>query len=750
MRRSLLGCVVLIASTLMVVTGATPASGYSYDQSGWHATSVWNEGTTASTTVIDCESMVIANMGTGMIATPGTGIVAGMGVEVDLDAARPRVGDSFYIHIWGRSVGTPCGAEGFIPVFSLPAGVSLDTSKSVACYSDGVAIPDGDLACPQPGQAGQKFQSAQNETGNPNSYKILCGYGSGCLGYAWPAAYGHGFEFGIPVKASKGFNGEMVGGGAWVIDAYHNGLLPLKAPLNVFGATAGNGQPPASLPVVGGGTMPDPGTAYRVVYESPSTYASPDYPGNPGLGATTYGVLSTGEAYTNHVPGVVVIARDSSQSKLTGMSSSLQTLSDQTDDNSIPVNQFTYGSVDNVGASYRVDYDWGDTAVGANVWGTNPAAFAAGTRYYWRIGFAPLPNGNADIPTAQVTWGAVQSFVAPATASLTCNGKAVTVSLALGQQPTDGNDVILGTPGSDSVNGGAGNDTICGLGGNDYLVGGPGNDTLLGGDGDDMILPGTGLDGAYGEGGTDTVSYADIDTPYTVVQPHGGVSYNPSTPGCGGGYLTVCGAGGTDAVSGPGRPLPERFIGSRFDDTVILDAPGTTTVFGGNGHDILTGSTGADILIGGAGPDTITARAGNDTVNVRDGEVDTVGCDDGADTVTADRSDALTACEKALLPPLTMPSSWIAKWPAKKGPVKKAKVGKKLKVTAPVLSTPGRSQRLVVTYQWYAAGKPVKGATKPSFKVKKAFKRKPITVTTTVSKPDYTPLAKTLAFGKAR
>lgn len=761
-RRILLPLVALLASMGLVVSGAAPAGASGYDQSGWHAGSVWNEGTTASTTVIDCASMIIANMGTGQIATPGTGIVAGMGVEVDLNGAHPKVGESFYIHIWGRSVGTPCGAEGFIPVFSLPAGVTLDTSKKVVCFSDGVAMADNDVTCPQPGAAGQKFQSAQSETGNPNSYKILCGYASGCLSYAWPAAYGHGFEFGIPVKATAAFNGGQVGGGAWVIDPYRNGLLALKAPLNVFGSTSGNGQPPADLPVVGGGTIPDPGTAYRIVYDNPSTYASPKFPHNPSM-TSTYGVISTATAYTNGVEGIFVIARDSDPAKLAGLSSSLQTLSDQTDHTGsagIPVNQFTYGSVGSGGgASYQVDYDWGDTDLSAgNVWGTNPAAFTAGTRYYWKLGFAPTPGGT--ISTAKVTWGAVQSFVAPAQAAMTCNGKPVTVSIALGQQPTDGDDVILGTSGNDSVNAGLGNDTICGLGGNDYLVGGPGNDVILGGDGDDVMLPGAGVDSAYGEGGTDTVSYADLDTPATVGgNPQGGVIYNPA--GCSSGLIVVCGAAGIDVLSGPGKgPLPERFAGSRFDDVITLGPPtnpsmsGRTTVaFGGDGNDTITGSDAAETLIGGAGQDTIDAGGGNDTINVRDGAVDTVGCAAGVDTVTADRADVLAACEKVLLPvppPTAMPASWVTKWPAKAGPVKKAKVGKKLKVTAPVLSAAAKSQHPVVSYQWYVAGKPVGGATKAKFKVKKAFKRKAIAVVTTVSKPGYISLTRTLTFGKAR
>ena len=55
-----------------------------------------------------------------------------------------------------------------------------------------------------------------------------------------------------------------------------------------------------------------------------------------------------------------------------------------------------------------------------------------------------------------------------------CSGAAVTVDLALGQAPTEGDDVILGTDGDDVINGLDGNDVICGEGGNDTINAGNG------------------------------------------------------------------------------------------------------------------------------------------------------------------------------------------------------------------------------------------------------------------------------------
>ena len=74
-----------------------------------------------------------------------------------------------------------------------------------------------------------------------------------------------------------------------------------------------------------------------------------------------------------------------------------------------------------------------------------------------------------------------------------CDGKPATVQLGLGQAPTDGDDVIVGTAASESISAGGGNDVICALGGYDSLSGGDGNDRLFGDGGNDGINGGTGI-----------------------------------------------------------------------------------------------------------------------------------------------------------------------------------------------------------------------------------------------------------------
>ncbi|MHB1691923.1 MAG: putative Ig domain-containing protein [Thiomonas sp.] len=72
--------------------------------------------------------------------------------------------------------------------------------------------------------------------------------------------------------------------------------------------------------------------------------------------------------------------------------------------------------------------------------------------------------------------------------------------------PTDGDDVLYGTPGADTLDAGAGNDIVLGLKGNDTIAGGAGNDLILGGEGDDMLEGGAGDDVIHGGRGADTLS----------------------------------------------------------------------------------------------------------------------------------------------------------------------------------------------------------------------------------------------------
>lgn len=72
--------------------------------------------------------------------------------------------------------------------------------------------------------------------------------------------------------------------------------------------------------------------------------------------------------------------------------------------------------------------------------------------------------------------------------------------------PTDGDDVLYGTPAGDFLDAGAGNDTALGLAGDDTIYGGEGGDLILGGEGDDVLDGGIGNDVVYGGWGNDQLT----------------------------------------------------------------------------------------------------------------------------------------------------------------------------------------------------------------------------------------------------
>jgi Ca2+-binding RTX toxin-like protein len=90
-----------------------------------------------------------------------------------------------------------------------------------------------------------------------------------------------------------------------------------------------------------------------------------------------------------------------------------------------------------------------------------------------------------------------------------CGGFAVTVVLGDGDQPTNGSDVILGTPDDDVINAGGGSDVVCGGGGNDRIDLGPGNDRAIAGTGNDVVYGRSGVDRLEGGSGSDRLLSGD-------------------------------------------------------------------------------------------------------------------------------------------------------------------------------------------------------------------------------------------------
>ena len=200
------------------------------------------------------------------------------------------------------------------------------------------------------------------------------------------------------------------------------------------------------------------------------------------------------------------------------------------------------------------------------------------------VGLPTLPG--AEILTTLDAEEPIAKIYVYAGPARTCGGEDVTVNLALGEMPTDGDDVILGTDGDDVINGLGGNDVICGEGGNDTINAGNGADTVFGGAGDDVINAGQGRDTVYGQGGDDFVSG-------------------------GRGKDTLVGGGGDDDLRG-----------NNGTDTISGGA-GNDAINGGQKADVLNGDNGDDTIVGGTRPDTIDGGAGADILDGGGSDFDT-------------------------------------------------------------------------------------------------------------------------------
>ncbi|MGQ7848585.1 calcium-binding protein [Granulosicoccus sp. 3-233] len=189
-----------------------------------------------------------------------------------------------------------------------------------------------------------------------------------------------------------------------------------------------------------------------------------------------------------------------------------------------------------------------------------------------------------------------------------CNGLTVTVDLSMGQSPTPGNDVILGTPGNDVIRALGGDDTVCALQGNDEVYGangqdwidaGPGADFVTGGAHNDTIRGGSGNDRLVGNGGDD-----DIDGEA--------------------GDDVLFGSAGDDVLMGSAGN--DRLNGDNGEDTLV----------GGDGNDILKGYAGNDMLYGGPGIDNMSGGSGDDFLSGGLSN-DTMGGNTGVDILKGDQ-----------------------------------------------------------------------------------------------------------------
>jgi Ca2+-binding RTX toxin-like protein len=166
-----------------------------------------------------------------------------------------------------------------------------------------------------------------------------------------------------------------------------------------------------------------------------------------------------------------------------------------------------------------------------------------------------------------------------------------------------------------------------GGGGDDALYGGGSGDTLRGGDGDDTLDGGAGADDYRGGAGTDSALLA----PASDAPPALSVSLD--------GLANDGAAGEGDDV----EPDVEGVVATARSRTL---APGTVTLTGNDGPNVLTVRGGSATIVGGAGADTLTGGPQDDTIDARDGVADQIACGGGHDVVLADPLDTAAAdCE---------------------------------------------------------------------------------------------------------
>lgn len=238
--------------------------------------------------------------------------------------------------------------------------------------------------------------------------------------------------------------------------------------------------------------------------------------------------------------------------------------------------------------------------------------------------------------------------------ALNCNGFTATVNTVVGDMPTEGADVIIGTLGRDVIVARAGDDTICAGGGDDvvnagggddWIDGGAGSDDLSGSAGDDMIFGGLGSDIIRGGVGNDDIEGEDgddtllgqgdddlLDGGSGIDDIKGGSGNDTIYTGAGatvGSGVFVSGGGGNDTIYG--GPEADDLRGTAGLDTINGEG-GNDVITGGNARDMIDGGDGNDLISGQGSPDEIDGGSGADTINGGDGN-DVVNGGAGADTI---------------------------------------------------------------------------------------------------------------------
>ncbi len=200
----------------------------------------------------------------------------------------------------------------------------------------------------------------------------------------------------------------------------------------------------------------------------------------------------------------------------------------------------------------------------------------------------------------------------------------VTVNLAIGRTPDDGDggadklvsieraigsafdDVLIGNAGKNILMGGAGRDRLVGRDGDDRMVGGGGNDVYAVQDAGDVVI-----EDAAG-GGSDHINvYVDYTNAANVEFLCG--KYASQS-------LKLIGHAGAETIYGSDLANAGDRIDSLGGDDVVKGFAGNDFLNGNSGHDRLYGGAGDDVLRGGNGDDRLSGGAGADRFIHRPGD----------------------------------------------------------------------------------------------------------------------------------
>lgn len=232
----------------------------------------------------------------------------------------------------------------------------------------------------------------------------------------------------------------------------------------------------------------------------------------------------------------------------------------------------------------------------------------------------------ADTLVLDIGTGAETSVLFSAADQITIVAGGRTVVFGLGvaaatKTYTGGGSLFIGGTGDDQRSLDAGSDGLYGGAGNDSLAGGAANDLLQGNQGGDSLDGGAGYDIIYGGQDNDFIDGGAAGSGSDFGQGNRG---DDTVLGSAPGSDTLLGGQGNDLINATG------FVEATFGDGVTVLSPTGSRV---GGDDFLNGNLGNDSIFGGLGNDRIFGEGGDDYLQDSGGLANLLDGGDGNDRI---------------------------------------------------------------------------------------------------------------------